>query len=532
MSLSADDDCRGFPKGAARLSDPSPPAANSSASDGDAAPTESESTGVSLDLTPPLRRAPRSFRTTLRSRSPGALVIGALLSALVFAGLKASASEEPAPPPPIAAVPPPEAAAVAPVIAAPPVEPPAPLASEEKLPAKQAIPEISEGEGTKPIVIDGVPNFSSLKPLAADLDFVARAREEDGKLVVDTAAGKRTLTINPTLQKSVTELIKRYRIPFGAVTAMDPRTGKILAMAEYSEENPKLRGLNLRAIYPAASVFKVVTGSALLDAGVSPDETVCYHGGSRRIQKSLLKDDGRRDGRCITMSQAMSHSANVVFGKLASRELDAKKLQLWANRYGFNAAVPFAEPIEPSPAAIPEDAFDFATTAAGFGKVFLSPIHGAILAGIVGTRGSMVTPVLFEDDKMTQKQVLESKLANTIADMLERTVTDGTARRSFRERGRYALPVPAAGKTGTLASQGPYREFSWFVGWAPKDNPTIAVAAVMVNGLKWTIRAPYIVRETMRMYLDPPKKKAPRPLPLVKAKKGPGGKNKVAAAAP
>ena len=60
-----------------------------------------------------------------------------------------------------------------------------------------------------------------------------------------------------------------------------------------------------------------------------------------------------------------------------------------------------------------------------------------------------------------------------------------------------------AGKTGSLSThtRGPFKDYSWFVGFAPADDPQIAVAAVVVNGLKWTIHAPYVAREAFRSYL-------------------------------
>ncbi|MFN7135670.1 MAG: hypothetical protein ACK4N5_26595, partial [Myxococcales bacterium] len=57
--------------------------------------------------------------------------------------------------------------------------------------------------------------------------------------------------------------------------------------------------------------------------------------------------------------------------------------------------------------------------------------------------------------------------------------------------------------------QDPFRDFTWFTGYAPKENPRIAVAAVMVNGRFWKVKGPYVAREAMRMYLNPaPAKKA------------------------
>jgi membrane peptidoglycan carboxypeptidase len=87
-----------------------------------------------------------------------------------------------------------------------------------------------------------------------------------------------------------------------------------------------------------------------------------------------------------------------------------------------------------------------------------------------------------------------------MARMLEKTVTSGTARRVFRERGFRV--DDAVGKTGTLADKSPFRDYSWFVGYAPKDNPRVAVAAVVVNDPYWRIRATWLGREAMRLALE------------------------------
>jgi cell division protein FtsI/penicillin-binding protein 2 len=84
--------------------------------------------------------------------------------------------------------------------------------------------------------------------------------------------------------------------------------------------------------------------------------------------------------------------------------------------------------------------------------------------------------------------------------MMEETVRSGTARKIFSQRG-FALK-DAAGKTGSLADKSPYRDYSWFVGYSPREKPKVAVAAVIVNDMRWRIRAPFLAREAMRLYLE------------------------------
>jgi cell division protein FtsI/penicillin-binding protein 2 len=84
--------------------------------------------------------------------------------------------------------------------------------------------------------------------------------------------------------------------------------------------------------------------------------------------------------------------------------------------------------------------------------------------------------------------------------MMAETVRMGSARRLFHQRG-YALR-DAAGKTGSLSDKHPvFRDYTWFVGFAPRENPKVAVAAVVVNGFRWRIKGTYVGREALRMAL-------------------------------
>ena len=112
--------------------------------------------------------------------------------------------------------------------------------------------------------------------------------------------------------------------------------------------------------------------------------------------------------------------------------------------------------------------------------------------------------------------MLSPEVQRNLAGMLEQTVTNGTARRIFRER---AFRVEGAvGKTGTLADKNPFRDYSWFIGFAPKDNPRVAVAAVIVNDPLWRIRATWLGREAMRLALD----RLPKPPKTAPEKEDPG----------
>jgi peptidoglycan glycosyltransferase len=333
-----------------------------------------------------------------------------------------------------------------------------------------------------------------------------------GRYVAPYGSGRAVLSVSPSLQQGLEKLLAEFRVPAGAVVLLDPKTGRVLALAEHAEGELAGNGsIALRPIAPAASVFKIVTGAALLQRGVTPDSEVCFHGGKHRIQKALLSDDPRRDRRCLTLTTALAKSANVVFAKLAGRDLSPEQLRAEASRFLFNSEIPFGWPVEPSPAPVPDDPFALATTAAGFGPVRLSPLHGALIAAIVANRGTLVPPRIIDGVEgaalprpAESRQVVPRDVAAALARMMRSTTTEGTARKAFRrdrwDRRSPLNDVAVAGKTGSLSDRAPFRDYSWFVGFAPADDPQIAVSAVVVNERIWRIKAPFVAREALAAY--------------------------------
>ncbi|HSN90111.1 MAG TPA: penicillin-binding transpeptidase domain-containing protein [Anaeromyxobacteraceae bacterium] len=346
-------------------------------------------------------------------------------------------------------------------------------------------------------------------PLPA-LDLSAlRLDRGSGRMVAPLGHGEATLTLDPRLQARLERFLRSYEVPWGSAVVLEPATGRILALAEHSQEEPGRRGLPVRALAPAASIFKIVTAAALLEQGVSPEEETCYHGGRHRLRPGLLADDPRRDRRCVSFAEAFGRSTNVVFAKLAGRALGADVLRAGAERFLFNVPLPFATPVEVSRAEIEDAPFALAAAAAGFGPVRLSPLHAALLAAVVANRGLLVPPVVVEPPDAAAAaaapapwRVVDERAGEILAEMMRRTVSDGTARRVFRRPPPSLRGVEVAGKTGSLAEREPYRDYSWFVGFAPVDRPEVAVAAVVANGRLWRVRAPTVAREALDAYFS------------------------------
>jgi peptidoglycan glycosyltransferase len=340
-------------------------------------------------------------------------------------------------------------------------------------------------------------------------------RVEDGTLLSDLPDGSTAiLSLDEGLQAAMESVFERYEVPYAGLVAIEPSTGRVLAYVSHSSAEPGVTDLARDAGPPAASVFKIITGAALLEAGVSPDERVCYRGGSGSISLAHLEAHPG-DPSCATLSEAMGRSVNPVFARLADQHLNAATLTRYASAFGFGESLPFDAPTRVSSFDVPDDRLERARMAAGFWHTHMSPLHGALIAATLANggrmpRASMVDQVIdgrgrvvYENEPTTFRSVVGRGTAELLTDMMQRTVREGTSRRAFHDdRGRPFLPgIEVAGKTGTLSSERPYRGYTWWVGFAPADAPTIALATVVINRPEWRIKASDAARFALEHWL-------------------------------
>jgi len=346
------------------------------------------------------------------------------------------------------------------------------------------------------------------------------------RYVADLADGGRAeLTLDPRLQQSTENLLRNFQIPFGAAVVVSIPDGRVLALVGQSAADPRLgpSELALRPWAPAASVFKVISAAALVENGVLGSTRTCYHGGVSSILADNLVDVPAIDRRCDTLAFGLGKSQNAIIAKLATRNLTPDDLARVGRSFGFDEAIPFELPVEPSHLDVPGDHLEFARTAAGFWHSTLSPMHGALLAAAIANRGQMPAPMLIDravdrDGRpvvaavATPRHVVDATAAREVGRMMELTTRIGTAKGTFRDkRGRRLLPFEVAGKTGTLSAETDhgYVGYSWFVGYAPAEHPTIAFAVVLGNNPNWRIKATYVGRHIVSEYLAA-KPQAPR----------------------
>jgi penicillin-binding protein A len=323
------------------------------------------------------------------------------------------------------------------------------------------------------------------------------------------------LTLDPVVQRAARSIMRRYRVPEGSVVLMDVKSGNVLAYASHVNDGEKI-DLNLRAEAPAASIFKIVTGAALVEkGGLSSATEQCYHGGRSRILADELRDDPHRDKWCATLGTAMGRSLNVVFGRLAQKHLNPEDLTAMGGALGFGAPVPFPVSNEPSQIDIPEEPLEFARTAAGFWNTSLSPLAGAVLAQTVANGGVALEPRIvrsvhrdneriwaWDSEPRVLRRAIKPSTAREVTKMMVQTVASGSAFKSFHDdAGRPFLPgMQIAGKTGTLTRYKQERHYTWFVGFAPADKPEVAISALVVNTPSWRIKGPHLARDVLRAY--------------------------------
>ncbi|MBX3129138.1 MAG: penicillin-binding protein [Polyangiaceae bacterium] len=323
------------------------------------------------------------------------------------------------------------------------------------------------------------------------------------------------LTLDPVVQRAAVTELKKYRVPEGAVVMQDVRTGEILAYASYVNEGDKF-DVNVRAEPPAASIFKVITGAALVEkSGLSAKTEQCYHGGRSAISADELKEDPARDKWCATLAMAMGRSLNVVFGRLAQKHLTPEDVTAMGGAFGFGAPVPFVVPNEPSAIDIPGDPLEFARASAGFWHTGMSPLAGVVIAQTVANGGVALEPRIIKSihrgqetlwqetrEPVVLRRAVKPETAKEVTDMMLQTTANGSAYKSFHDgRGRAFLPgIAVAGKTGTLTRHKQNRHYTWFVGFAPADKPEVAISALVVNTPTWRIKGPELARNVLRAH--------------------------------
>ena len=332
------------------------------------------------------------------------------------------------------------------------------------------------------------------------------------------------LTIDSRLQKVAEDLLGEES---GAIVALDPTNGDVLAMASRPAFDPNVlsreltskqwaeivqdegRPLNNRASqgqYPPGSIFKVMMAAAALESNTMTPSSTVYCTGGYQFGRRVYRDWKAGGHGMVDLRKALIHSCDVYFYSLGQR-MGIDMMASYAHKFGLGEATGIELPSE-RVGTIPSTEWKLKTkheawypgetisAAIGQGYVTVTPLQMASMIGTVANDGVTYRPRLVQSimDRTTGlrqelppvpkvKLDLKQNTLKLIREALAGVVTEGTATRA------KSPIVTIAGKTGTAQTAslrtGPekdipkrFRDHAWFVAFAPVENPKIAVAVL------------------------------------------------------
>lgn len=313
------------------------------------------------------------------------------------------------------------------------------------------------------------------------------------------------LTLEHKLQELGGNLLKDKK---GAIVAIDPKTGEVLALVSKPDFNANSKWLEenwvsiaeseealllpraTQGLYPPGSVYKVIISAGAIEKGL--DKKTYEDKGKVVIDGYEIKNAGEKALGNIGIKEALAASSNVVYSQIGV-ELGSNQLKRLADRIGMNRDIEFDIPVNKS--IFPYDTMgknDMAAVAIGQGEMLFTPFHMAMLTAGIANGGDVMKPVLVksvmspEEKKIkdfksnVMYKIMEAKTADIIKDMMYEAVENGTGANAKIEG------ISVAGKTGTaenhLSEKNKGGEHAWFIGFAPVEDPKIAVAVIVEHG--------------------------------------------------
>jgi peptidoglycan glycosyltransferase len=322
-------------------------------------------------------------------------------------------------------------------------------------------------------------------------------------------------TLDPTAQKLARQLLAGRN---GAVVALNPQTGAVKVMyanPSYNDNAPHARGTStfnraLQSEYPPGSTFKVVTSTAALNTGKYTPDSLINGNSPITVSGVPLQNDGNQSWGQVTLTKALTNSINTVFAQVGEA-LGRPTLANYMKRFGFYSTPPLDLPANEMNASgerhngkllnPASGLIDVGRMAIGQDKLTVTPLQMAMVASAVADGGKLMTPritsrvvnqdgVTVETFKPTlYSRVMKPSTAAALKQMMTDVVEEGTGTAANLEG------IKVAGKTGTaqVGTVGSNITQPWFIGFAPVDNPKVAVAVTVERsngGFGGTVAAP------------------------------------------
>jgi peptidoglycan glycosyltransferase len=298
------------------------------------------------------------------------------------------------------------------------------------------------------------------------------------------------LTIDHELQKKAYKFLGDRK---GAIIAMNPKTGEILAMVSKPDFNPNDSELEknwsnmvddedapfltraTQGLYAPGSTYKVVIGAAAVKNNLGNE--VFEDKGTITIDGKKISNSGEKAYGNIDIKTAMAVSSNVVFATIGC-ELGEENLKDMAQRAGLGDNIPFDIPTSQSTFKYNKmSKADMAAVGIGQGKVLVTPLHMALISSAIANDGVMMKPILVSrverrsgivlkrQKPSTLNRIMSSETAFKVKDMMGEVVESGTGKKAA------VKGIKVAGKTGTaeneLTARQKNKEHAWFIGFAP-----------------------------------------------------------------
>jgi peptidoglycan glycosyltransferase len=318
----------------------------------------------------------------------------------------------------------------------------------------------------------------------------------------------------------------------GSVVALDPSTGAVKAMvslpdfdpnsipSQYSQlnrdQNSPLFNRATQARYPPGSTFKVVTAAAALDSGRYNPGSLVDGRNNKPVGGVPLQNSGGADFGTISLTEALTNSVNTVWGEVGER-LGKRTMLEYMERFGFLSEPGLDYPVaQITPSGIyggqklldEDDAIDIGRVAIGQERLQVTPLQMAMVAGAVANDGVMMKPRIVdrvvEPDGSVRERVRPSREGRVISKgsaeelrgMMSKVVEEGTGTASALSG------IRSGGKTGTAEVDNAASNQAWFIGFAPLDDPKVAIAVTVerTQGQGGTIAAP-IAKQVMQALL-------------------------------
>lgn len=324
------------------------------------------------------------------------------------------------------------------------------------------------------------------------------------------------LTVDPRVQQTAFRRVKSgTSTGRGAAVAIEPSTGRILAMVSIPSYDPNLISTNdfkqadinakrlqrqegnpllnkaMNERYPPGSTYKAVVAAAALESGkfnkdslVPAPSSYTPPGAGRPLPNSHEGGACGGAGRAPLIN-TFAESCNTTFAKMTNDEVGPKAVAEQARKFGFGSKIEVDEGNNSAVSLFPDtdDPALLALAGIGQGDTSATPLQMAMVAAAIANEGKVMKPYLIDKIKAPNLSVLEETepevlseavsedTAEQLKEMMRAVVTTGTA------RGAITVPGGGGGKTGTAETGNGYNE-RWFIGFAPYNNPKVAVAVV------------------------------------------------------